>query len=456
MAIFRKRFLFLILITFQTVASSGQKGKDATLFSVEELQNDFKYLRNRYENELANVYLYVSKQNLDMAFDSLYQNLSPMTAMEFYSYITPLSSVIKDGHSNLFPPADLTDYYNKNSTFFPFTIYWTNNKMFVLKNLSADTTILPGAEIISINGKEVQEIMDFLLRRQVRDGMNENYANWILNSYFREYYSYHFGHPQRYELGLKTNSTSSEIKNVAALSKEQIKWNNQTRNTEIAGPEIDLQIDTVTSTVTFSFKSWDTKGLSKEIERLFTEIEKKQIKNLVLDVRDNQGGDFKPAILMLSYLLDQPFEYFTEVKSVSRATVSSQVLRSETGNMLGIHQPQKNVFKGKLYVLINGGSFSNTASFCSRIKFYKRGVLIGEETGGNATVFSGVFGLRGSVTLTNTKIVADNSNYRMTVTDINENTGRGVLPDVPVRNSISNLIDDIDVVMQATKNLIKN
>ena len=50
------------------------------IFSTSELQTDFKFLRDRYENNLANLYLYSSKQRLDKLFDSLYLNLKPLTA----------------------------------------------------------------------------------------------------------------------------------------------------------------------------------------------------------------------------------------------------------------------------------------------------------------------------------------------------------------------------------------
>lgn len=426
------------------------------IFSKSELQTDFKVLRNRYENNLANLYLYASKQRVDKLFDSLYLNLKPMTESEFYSYVTPLSSVIKDGHSNIFLSEQSTQQYNKNSNFFPFNIYWTDNKMFITNNLSSDTTIHIGTEILSINGVGSEEVMNFLLTRQVRDGDNENYAVWILNNYFREYYSFHFGHPVNYSLVIKTPNNTERKVIVAALSKQTISSNKAGRYLEATNSASTFfHIDSATNAAIFTIKTWYNKKLKKEIDIVLSQLQQKNIDNLILDLRDNQGGNFSPAIYLLSYLLNQPFQYFTEVKSVKENTPNSQVLKSRKGKIPKTHQAKNNTYKGKVYVLINGGSFSNTSSFCSRLEYYKQGIFIGEETGGNKVVFSGVFGLKGKTILPNTRIVLDNSNYRLTVTDISENTGHGVIPNYLVKPSIEDIIQQKDVALNTAFELIK-
>lgn len=424
-------------------------------FSTSELQTDFKILRNRYESNLANLYLYSSKQRLDKLFDSLYLNIKPMTELEFYSYITPLSSVIKDGHSNIFISEQATTQYNELSKFFPFDIYWTDSKMFITKNLSADTAILIGTEILSINGVSSQQVMTYLLTRQVRDGNNENYALWILNNYFRAYYSFHFGHPDHYSLTIKNANNLEKKVIVAALLKQTISSNNASRYLKPTNDDTYFHIDSTTNAAIFTIKTWDNKKLKKEIDFVFSQLQQKNIDNLILDLRDNQGGNFSPAIYLLSYLLNHPFQYFAEVKSVKGNNDTSQVLKSRKDKILRTHQPKKNPYKGKVFVLINGGCFSNTSSFCSRLEFYKRAVFIGGETGGNKVVFCGVFGLKGKIVLPNTKIICDNTNYRLTVTDINENTGHGVMPNYSITPTIGDIIQNKDVVLNATFDLIK-
>lgn len=452
---FTRTLLIILLLTL--FAQPNLLGQTVDrLFSRTELHRDLNVLRSRYESNLANVYLYSSKQRLDKVFDSLYVNIEPMTEMEFYRYITPLSSLIKDGHSNIFPSKQTTQEHNQKSKFFPFNIYWADNKMFITQNLSADTSIPIGTEILSINEISAKEVMTYLLTRQVRDGNNENYALWVLNNYFREYYSYHFGHPDTYLLTIKTANNTEKQVNIEALSKQTISSNKTTRYLQQQNEEAGyLSIDNTSNTAIFTIQTWDNKKLKKEIDFVFSQLQQKKIDHLILDLRDNQGGNFSPAIYLLSYLLNQPFQYFNEIQSVVKVTDTSQILKNRKGKMLGTHQAKKNPYKGKLYVLINGGSFSNTGSFCSRLEFYKRAVFIGEETGGNKVVFSGVFGLKEETVLPNTKIICHNSNYRLTVTDIKENNGHGVMPTYLVKPTIEDIIQNKDVVLKAAFELVK-
>lgn len=448
------RTLCIALAIILGVQSNSNAQTLEKQFSAAELQEDFKIFRNKYESMLANLYLYTPKQQLDHVFDSLYLHIHPMSASAFYTYITPVSSIIKDGHANIYLPEDVTEYNSEHADFFPFNIYWNNSRLYITLNLSEDSTLKEGTEILDINGKSAREIMDYLLARQVRDGNNDQYPIWILNTYFRAYYGFHFGYPNIYTITVKTVSNNTRTIQVNALSKMAIAQNKAKRySAQISKPYFYL--DTATNTGIFTLKNWEEKGLKGQIEDVFSQLKKQKTDNLIIDVRDNQGGDFNPAIQLLSNLLNEPFEYFSDLKSVSGMNDSGLILKTQTGRMLGTQKPVKNPYTGKLYVLINGGCFSNTASFCSRIEYYKRGTFIGEETGGNKVVFSGVFGLKEKTVLPNTKIICENANYRMTVTDITTNTGHGVVPAHLVVPAINDIIANKDAVMDYTMDLIK-
>lgn len=68
-----------------------------------------------------------------------------------------------------------------------------------------DGSIPIGSEIIRINHVEGTEIIKQLSTRLVRDGYNLTYPNWILNNYFRQYYSFIYDHPSNYDIYYKTN-----------------------------------------------------------------------------------------------------------------------------------------------------------------------------------------------------------------------------------------------------------
>ncbi|MBK8351986.1 MAG: hypothetical protein IPL21_09905 [Saprospirales bacterium] len=55
-----------------------------------------------------------------------------------------------------------------------------------------------------------------------RDGYNSTYPLWILNEWFREFYSYVFGHPTTFNLSIKLVENITLSKTINALSKDSI------------------------------------------------------------------------------------------------------------------------------------------------------------------------------------------------------------------------------------------
>ncbi len=151
-----------------------------------------------------------------------------MTETEFYNLITLLNSKIKDGHTMFLPGQAALDYSNQNEKFFPFYVVISGDKLYVNMNCSPDTLIKEGAELLSINGIKAIEIINQLLLRQIRDGDNKTYPIWILTNYFKEYFSFTFGHPGFFSIDYKTGSTRLQA-NINALSKTSIKYYRQAK-----------------------------------------------------------------------------------------------------------------------------------------------------------------------------------------------------------------------------------
>jgi len=122
-------------------------------------------------------------------------------------------------------------------------------------------------------------------------------------------------------------------------------------------------------------------------------------------------------------------------------------LQGEEARLL---QPKNNHFTGKLFVLINGGSFSNTAIVSACLAQAQRAVFIGEETGGNRSVISGKpteillpkTQIRGFISTTTFRIA--------TGTD----DGHGVLPTYQVLPTITDILTGKDIAKAFALQLI--
>ena len=311
-------------------------------------------------------------------------------------------------------------------------------------NCSGDTAIQEAAEILSINGKSTTDLLTQLIARQVRDGDNETYPAWILTNYFAAYYGFSFGHPAKFSISYKKNNVE-QFAAIAALTKDSILFYKKLRypNTTLAinkGQGIVCATDKQSNTAILTIKSFDNSILrsvykqefKSAVTKAFVTIRENNIGNLIVDLRDNQGGDFKPGIILLSHLLNQPVEFLEGSKQARIVT------------------PYVDAFKGNLYVLVNGGSFSNSGIVSSYLELTKRAVFIGEETAGNKNIISGE---PRDFILPNTKIITEISTrkYRIRQSD---NDGHGIVPAYEIIPSIDDIIKGRDPVKTFASDLI--
>lgn len=438
--------------SFAQITNSEEK-----LFSPDELKADLKYLKAKLENNHPGLYLYTPKTEIDKVFDSLENSISkPFSETEFYKHITIVSSFIKDGHTILLPGAKTTEYHNSNSKFLPYHFVIINNQLYADMVFTGDNTIQAGAEIVSINNTSANEILKQLTERQVRDGNNLTYPTWILSNYFRQYYSFIFGHPDKYSIGFKINGQKKSA-TINALSRDSIYYyreKNYHGKSFSNQPNDGIKLTIEKNYAVLTIKGFHNDVLKKEFKQnfekviaaYFEQVNNSKINNLVIDLRNNQGGDIENGVFLLSYLLDKPFAVVQEYFCVDN-------LQPEhcNGPSLGTHNPKQNNFKGKLYVLINGGSFSNSGIVSSCLQANNRAVFIGQETGGNPNVITGFIK---DIELPGTKIQVQIPTKQFVITDKAKNTGRGIMPTQFVAPTLANIVENKDTELNYTIDLV--
>ncbi|MEO7176672.1 MAG: S41 family peptidase [Saprospiraceae bacterium] len=447
-----------LLFSFNLLAQNA-KLPEATL-SVDQLRTDLQYLKKNLESHHPNLFLYCSKERLDHVFDTLSNTIKqPLTELQFYKHITILSSIIKDGHTVMLPSVAGTDLHNSQSNFLPYHISLIDNRLYFDLVCTSDNLIPIESEILSINGSSSAEIIQTLSARIVRDGNNTTYPMWILSQYFREYYSYFFGHPDLFTIEYKTKNVKNLVV-IKALPKDSISFYRQSRypsrlKEPKANEAITLKISPDNKVATLTIKDFHNailkkmyhQNFKKSIDAIFEDLQRLGTPNLILDLRDNQGGDIPNGQYLLSYLLKNPF---TVVQSYRK--VQNGVLKECSGQSLGMFKPKNNAFKGKLIVLINGGSFSNTGIVAACLKRYNRATFIGEETGGSNKVLAGY---TKDFSLPNTRIRIQIPTRQFMLDETLPLLGHGTMPDHLLERSLSDVIDDMDGVMRYAEGVIR-
>ena len=131
--------------------------------------------------------------------------------------------------------------------------------------------------------------------------------------------------------------------------------------------------------------------------KIFKKLNQDSIQNLILDLRSNGGGLSQDYIA--GFFTDSSYVYESlQYKGKTRLNrhycnpFNSQRLAVLTVRIASkFHKkpfefktkPRKNRFKGQLYILTNGMTFSAASNLTSTLKEHSDAITIGEETGGS-------------------------------------------------------------------------
>jgi C-terminal processing protease CtpA/Prc len=232
---------------------------------------------------------------------------------------------------------------------------------------------------------------------------------------------------------------------------------------------------------TSSFLKWHRNDFKQDFynlyDSIFEQLNQKNTGNLILDLRNNEGGDGIGEKL-ITYLLTKPYKHYnyTEEKFIGYPPISehlengkdllfidSLVFKTSSGmyrlkekyynNLYKIQQPHKNHYKGKIFVLVNGASGSMASVVATFLKANKRAVFIGEETGG--TMEGNTSDAYVKLRLPNTKIRVEIPLTKK-VNNVEFTKGRGVSPDYLIPLNIENIMKGVDAELNFALELIES
>jgi hypothetical protein len=314
-------------------------------------------------------------------------------------------------------------------------------KLFTVMHFTDSVTIPDGAQILSINGLSASHIIQFCLDRMMHDGHNTTYPIWVLNNWFSEYYGYFFGHPSIHTIRFKDADGHIKEVLVEGVPKPEMAVIRPLRYPKNdldkqAGEGITLSFRDHNKVAVLTIRDFSNRMLRNKynqnfrpaIYNAFAEINESGAQKLILDLRDNQGGEVRNGLILLRFVLCEPFrvvDYYRKVDDPS-APFDRRLKNKVGGAFTGERHPvSRNHFDGELMVLVNGGSFSNSGIVASAISKHKRGLITGEETGGNGVILCG--SIR-EIKLPNSGIIVEVPTLQFVINGDLENTGRGFNP----------------------------
>lgn len=408
------------------------------LFSVQALQDDFKQLRQSLEADHCNLYEYTSKEKFDSLFDHQYGLIDhPMQYHEFFRILAPINNHIGCMHSNVWMAGSF--WKAGKDSLFPLQIKLIEGYA-VVTGFYNDTAQVPiGSILLEINSQPVKEIIEDLKNTYSSDGLNKQFQLAQVEKRFPMAYARYYGIPEKYDVmyalpGRKTwkrkELIPADLQSVRKIVFKNFNY-----------PPLTLKITENNNTAVLkipSFIFYDrVEYFTNFLDSSFSEIKNRHIKNLILDLRGNDGGDPFCSVPLFSYLEKEPVSYFAE----------------EYGKYSDFAQPiplAAKHFTGNLYTLIDKHCGSTNGHFCALLKYNKIGKMVGEEGGATFKCNARIK----EFTLKNTEMIINIARATFSA-DVEEmDKTRGVEPDYYIEQTYKDYLNGTDTVMEFTVNLI--
>lgn len=448
-----KKFTFWVILTLAAWNTTAQK------LSPDQLKTDFEIFRKSLEETHPGLYRFTAKQWFDSAFNNTVAGIhDSLIQKEFYRLLAPLVAKIKCGHIKFFPQSDVNlnqfHYFYDTARLFPFKLLFGENQVWITGSYGKNPDHkFYGARAIAINGTPLEEIKNRLLTYIPADGNTVSSKYEELNNYFPAWYANFIDQPDTFHLDLQLADNSvyhlraKPVNMTTITGKFNQEQTPQEPNFSLSFPEEKIALMKIRAFYPLN-KDDNYKAFLKES---FGEINDRKTEHLILDLRNNEGGMDRWGALLYSYLTDQKFGYYKELRlsGIKFTTepylqkpklygILKLLVKKKNGKYywtkhknLKVQKPQKNPFKGKVYILLNGRSYSVTAEFAAIAKSNNRALFFGQETGGtyegnNSGTFAFVNLPNSGLTLAIPMLA-----YHLDVKPVNP-MDRGIIPDYSI------------------------
>ena len=462
---------------------------------VKDLMEDFEVIRNTILKVHPGLYRYndtvTVNKNLAVLKNSFQK---PLTYAETFLAMSKFIATIQCDHtlvSAYNQEGIITSLIHRQKDKVPFAFKWIDNRMIITHNASDSDKIRKGSEVLSMNGIPSSDILEKLLPYITADGatVQNKITKAQVDGYLFRYNAFDVLYPLLFPL--QNNEINLVIKNQDEQSTSELSLKSVTRkerNERLvkryqdfpSTPEDLWKFEILENNIGYlkigSFATDDFKTDWKfMLKDAFKEMKKKKVENLVLDIRENQGGLDDASYELEKYIYQKNvvtdglesrsrfLEFPEEVKPhIQTWDYWFYNLKEDENYKKGIYyvfprnrtkksiKPSNTTFKGNIYMLTSANNVSGAFYLARLFKKSKGGILIGQETGGNQNGING-----GAILFFKPPNSRININLPVMGSFSTEPlSNSGIIPDVIVDGTVEDLINNIDLELEKAIELI--
>ena len=236
------------------------------VYSRADIEADLSCLKFSLLKSHPNLEIYTEKDEFEIFFRQL-DIPDSLSESEAYALIASSNQVIRDGHTLFFPSQKWIEKSRENGKFLPIQPYWDGEKLYLQKVYGSYESLEEGAEIISLNGVNAQELIKDMLSKMMREGFSYQYPVWVLNHYFYEYYSYFYGCSKSYTLELGSGGEIHSYEFNGLAKSELLQKITATERNQEKG--ISLKLDRENQWALLNIRDWHKDVLKKVYQQNF-------------------------------------------------------------------------------------------------------------------------------------------------------------------------------------------
>jgi hypothetical protein len=477
--------LVLLLMTACAHAAVAQEPTvpydSSALIGIDALQSDFRAFRQSLESAHGGLYRYTSKAFMDSVFDRAYRSIGkPMPESGLFALVTAVISTIKDGHTSAVSSRARVNML-KVASVLPLRIHYAGTMPYVVGTL--DTDIPLGCELLAIDRRGIRSIQDSIFSHLSADGEIVTGKYWKLNEDFPYLYYLYVSRKPTASVECRQAGRTKRSWTVRSVPRSVLRAHLDSvapDRAERLRPPLRLESLPVPRAMRLVLGSFaGDQDFAHFADSAFRTIRAGHVADLVIDLRGNDGGETAGRTLF-SYLAIGPFRFvdrietrtnsltsigqFTHLDSTFVDSFARQLVTMEPGryrvrddadSLLATTRPSPDRFDGRVWVITDGETFSNGAAAAIPIRSTRRGLFIGEETGGAYHGYTAGNLVVITLPASGIRVIVPLQAYFMAMGD---STGlrRGIKPDYQADATVADLLAGRDDQLAKTLELIRD
>jgi C-terminal processing protease CtpA/Prc len=446
-------FLFLSL---NLLASDTTRIRTLT---AEQVRKDLAYMVQTMETVHPNIFHALGKEAFQKKYDSVLSTVNgSMTEFEAWPKFAVLIGAINEGHTSISYPSSML---GDSSQLFPlFFKSWERDGFIVQYDLSDEQHTQRGDKLIAVNGESVETIRKRFLRffgglPAYKDVVITNQLPFLLAvSGVRAPFTVSVAQ----QGGVKSWTVNAVTKKEWLARLSRARKADPMQRQPYQYQELEGGIGYL------NFRSMlNPARFETFVDSVFSSIRQRQVKGLIIDLRQNGGGNSVLGRQLLSYITTKKYrmaggfswkisqqykDFYNNLPEANQylkhSNIGKRYLEGVNGTLITgpgdeIKSDRRaNAFEGKVCFLISAYTFSSANMLANAVKDFKLATLIGEPTGESPNDYGEVLSLQ----LPGSKITFTTSTKQFIRANGREDDPDPVLPDYLVKDDPATTEDE--------------